>query len=105
MTDADRLRTAGLGGTSVWPGPRGGDRHHHIVCRQCGAVTDVDRVVRHAPCPGPVASTWARVGEPEVTFRGLCAACQRSGAAGRLHPAAGPRRRTGPGQGVAYSSG
>src|SRR5258705_1067076 len=35
---------------------RAGDNHHHVVCRGCGAVCDVDCVVGAAPCPEPSAS-------------------------------------------------
>ena len=54
------------------------DNHHHLVCRSCGEVADVDCAVGEAPCldPGsPAASSGFVVDEAEVTYWGLCAAC------------------------------
>ncbi len=55
---------------------RAGDNHHHVVCRGCGAIGDVDCVVGAAPCLEPVAPDGFIIDEAEVTFWGLCAACQ-----------------------------
>ncbi|GAA1909763.1 fur family transcriptional regulator FurA3 [Nocardioides lentus] len=55
------------------------DNHHHLVCRGCGSVTDVDCAVGEAPCLDPVevgpSTAGFVVDEAEVTFWGLCAAC------------------------------
>lgn len=56
---------------------RTGDNHHHVVCRGCGAVADIDCVVGGAPCLDPSAPPAGFViDEAEVTFWGLCSACQ-----------------------------
>jgi len=56
---------------------RTGDNHHHVVCRGCGVVADVDCAVGQAPCLEPSMVTDGFViDEAEVTFWGLCAACQ-----------------------------
>ena len=55
---------------------RAGDNHHHVVCRGCGAVGDVDCVVGEAPCLEPSATNGFVIDEAEVTFWGLCPACQ-----------------------------
>ena len=56
---------------------RTGDNHHHVVCRSCGAIADVDCAVGHAPCLDPSRPPSGFViDEAEVTFWGLCAACQ-----------------------------
>jgi Fe2+ or Zn2+ uptake regulation protein len=55
---------------------RVGDNHHHIVCTSCGAVADVDCVVGHAPCLTPSDTVGYTLATAEVTFWGLCAACQ-----------------------------
>jgi Fur family transcriptional regulator, stress-responsive regulator len=62
---------------------RVGDNHHHVVCRSCGAVADIDCVVGAAPCVDPQAAAAAGffVDEADVTFWGLCSECQ-AGAAG-----------------------
>ena len=55
---------------------RAGDNHHHVVCRGCGAIGDVDCVVGDAPCLVPSVHQGFVIDEAEVTFWGLCAACQ-----------------------------
>jgi Fe2+ or Zn2+ uptake regulation protein len=55
---------------------RVGDNHHHIVCRGCGAIADVDCVVGERPCLTPTGRHGFEVDEAEVTFWGLCEACQ-----------------------------
>jgi len=56
---------------------RVGDNHHHVVCRGCGAIADVDCTVGSAPCLDPVTSSGFEVDEAEITFWGLCPDCQR----------------------------
>ncbi len=55
---------------------RAGDNHHHVVCRGCGEIADVDCTVGHAPCLDPSGAGGFEVDEAEVTFWGLCPACQ-----------------------------
>jgi Fe2+ or Zn2+ uptake regulation protein len=55
---------------------RVGDNHHHLVCRECGVVADVDCVVGAAPCLAPSDAAGFVVDEAEVVFWGLCADCQ-----------------------------
>ncbi len=54
-----------------------GDNHHHLVCRRCGRVEDVDCVVGAAPCLDPSDARGFAIDEAEVTFWGLCADCRR----------------------------
>ena len=55
---------------------RVGDNHHHLVCRSCGAVADVDCAVGAAPCLSPSDAAGFVVDEAEVVFWGLCRDCQ-----------------------------
>lgn len=55
---------------------RAGDNHHHVVCRRCGRAADVDCAVGEAPCLEPSQTHGFRLDEAEVTFWGLCPACQ-----------------------------
>lgn len=55
---------------------RVGDNHHHVVCRGCGAIADVDCTVGEAPCLDPDTARGYEVDEAEVTFWGLCPGCQ-----------------------------
>jgi len=57
---------------------RVGDNHHHLVCRSCGAISDVDCVIGDPPCVTPTDAGGFLVDEAEVTFWGLCPDCQTS---------------------------
>jgi Fe2+ or Zn2+ uptake regulation protein len=60
---------------------RAGDNHHHVVCRGCGEVADVDCVAGQAPCLDPDATHGFEIDEAEVTFWGLCPDCRMRRAA------------------------
>ncbi len=53
-----------------------GDNHHHVVCRSCGAIDDVDCAVGHAPCLIPSSTSGFTVESAEVTYWGLCPDCR-----------------------------
>jgi Fe2+ or Zn2+ uptake regulation protein len=55
---------------------RARDNHHHVVCRGCGVVADVDCALGEAPCLDPSNAHGFEVDEAEVTFWGLCPTCQ-----------------------------
>ena len=52
--------------------------HHHLVCRSCGTVADVDCAVGHAPCLTASDNRGFSVDEAEVIYWGLCPACSSS---------------------------
>jgi Fur family transcriptional regulator, stress-responsive regulator len=52
-----------------------GDNHHHLVCRSCGAVADVDCAVGHAPCLTASDDHGFTIDEAQVIFWGLCPNC------------------------------
>jgi Fur family transcriptional regulator, stress-responsive regulator len=54
---------------------RTGDNHHHVVCRSCGAIADVDCAVGSAPCLDPADTHGFVIDEAEVTYWGLCPVC------------------------------
>ncbi|GLY95512.1 Fur family transcriptional regulator [Actinoplanes sp. NBRC 103695] len=54
---------------------RVGDNHHHIVCRGCGVIEDVDCAAGEKPCLEPSSRNGFQIDEAEVTFWGLCPAC------------------------------
>jgi len=58
---------------------RVGDNHHHLVCRSCGTVADVDCAVGEAPCLTPSDDRGFTLSEAEVIYWGLCADCSASG--------------------------
>jgi Fur family ferric uptake transcriptional regulator len=54
---------------------RVGDNHHHLVCRSCGVVADVDCAVGHAPCLTASDDRGFAIDEAEVIYWGLCPDC------------------------------
>jgi Fur family ferric uptake transcriptional regulator len=54
---------------------RVGDNHHHVVCRGCGAIADVDCAVGHTPCLTASDDHGFTVDEAEVVYWGTCPAC------------------------------
>jgi Fur family ferric uptake transcriptional regulator len=80
LTAAGLLRrVAPAGGPARYEG-RVGDNHHHLVCRECGAVKDVDCAIGQPPCLAPEDDAGFLVDEADVTFWGLCPRCRpRSG--------------------------
>ena len=72
LTDAGLVRRIEPAGSPARFEARVGDNHHHLVCRGCGAVADVDCAVGEAPCLGPEQHERLRVDEAEVTYWGLC---------------------------------
>ena len=51
------------------------DNHHHVVCRSCGAIADVDCAVGHTPCLTASDDSGFTIDEAEVVYWGLCPDC------------------------------
>jgi Fe2+ or Zn2+ uptake regulation protein len=75
---------------------RVGDNHHHLICRTCGRVVDVDCAVGSAPCLTAVDDRGYEIDEAEVAYWGRCPDCvaQSRAAASDADPTptGGPRR-------------
>ena len=70
---------------------RVGDNHHHLICRVCGRVVDVDCAVGAAPCLSAVDDKGYAIDEAEVAYWGRCPDCAaRSDVPSR---SAAPKRR------------
>jgi len=54
---------------------RVGDNHHHVVCRVCGVVADVDCAVGEAPCLTASDDRGFAIDEAEVVYWGMCPEC------------------------------
>jgi Fe2+ or Zn2+ uptake regulation protein len=54
---------------------RVGDNHHHVICRSCGVIADVDCAVGHTPCLTASDDHGFVIDEAEVIYWGLCADC------------------------------
>jgi len=66
---------------------RVGDNHHHMVCRSCGRIEDIDCAVGEAPCLDPAETAGFVVDQAEVTWWGVCALCRRQAQSASTSPA------------------
>jgi Fe2+ or Zn2+ uptake regulation protein len=79
LTDRGLVRRIQPAGSTARYELRVGDNHHHVVCRRCGIVADVDCATGEAPCLEPTGLDQVSPGfvldEAEVTYWGVCATC------------------------------
>jgi Fur family transcriptional regulator, stress-responsive regulator len=75
LTEAGLVRRIEPAGSVARYESRVADNHHHVVCRSCGAVADVDCAVGHTPCLSASEDHGYSIDEAEVTYWGLCPAC------------------------------
>src|SRR5919112_1524539 len=75
LTDAGLIRRIHPPGSVARYESRVGDNHHHVVCRSCGAIADVDCAVGSAPCLEPSDAHGFVIDEAEVVYWGACPAC------------------------------
>ena len=78
LAELDIIRRVQPAGSAARYEGRVGDNHHHLVCRSCERLVDVDCAVGEMPCLVPVDSGDFIVDEAEVTYWGICPACQSS---------------------------
>src|ERR1700732_4646810 len=79
LTAAGLLRRVEPAGSPPRFEGRVGDNHHHIVCRSCGVVADVDCAVGEAPCLTASVDHGFSIEEAEVIYWGLCPDCSTAG--------------------------
>ena len=75
LTDVGLLRRIQPAGSVARYEARVGDNHHHVVCRSCGSIADVDCAVGHTVCLTPSDDAGFVVDEAEVTYWGTCPSC------------------------------
>jgi len=75
LTDAGLVRRIQPAGSVARYEARVGDNHHHVVCRSCGAVADVDCAVGETPCLTASDDAGFVIDEAEVVYWGRCPAC------------------------------
>ena len=75
LTDAGLVRRIAPAGSVARYESRVGDNHHHVVCRSCGVIADVDCAVGSAPCLTAADDHGFVIDEAEVVYRGLCSDC------------------------------
>ncbi|HNV42905.1 MAG TPA: Fur family transcriptional regulator [Ornithinibacter sp.] len=83
LTTAGLLRRIQPAGSVARYEARVGDNHHHVVCRTCGAIADVDCAVSATPCLTASDDQGFVIDEAEVTYWGTCATCAQVAHAAR----------------------
>jgi Fur family ferric uptake transcriptional regulator len=76
LTDAGLVRRIQPAGSVARYDARVGDNHHHLVCRSCGTVRDVDCAVGETPCLTASDDNGFEIDQAEVVYWGLCPACK-----------------------------
>jgi Fur family ferric uptake transcriptional regulator len=75
LTDKGLVRRIQPAGSPARYEGRTGDNHHHLICRRCGRMVDVDCAVGAAPCLTPAADAGYEIDEAEVIYWGRCPGC------------------------------
>jgi Fe2+ or Zn2+ uptake regulation protein len=75
LTDAGLVRRIQPPGSVARYEARVGDNHHHVVCRSCGGIADVDCAVGETPCLTASDDAGYAIDEAEVVYWGRCPAC------------------------------
>lgn len=75
LTAAGLVRRIQPAGSVARYESRVGDNHHHVVCRSCGLIADVDCAIGEAPCLTASDDGGFSIDEAEVVYRGLCPDC------------------------------
>ena len=75
LTEAGLVRRIQPRGTVARYESRVGDNHHHVICRSCGAIADVDCAVGAAPCLDAADDLGFVIDEAEVVYWGRCPGC------------------------------
>jgi len=78
LTDVGLVRRIQPSGSVARYESRVGDNHHHVVCRSCGSIADVDCAVGDAPCLTASDDHGFSIEEAEVIYWGTCPDCASS---------------------------
>jgi Fur family ferric uptake transcriptional regulator len=77
LTDNGLVRRIQPAGSVARYEARVGDNHHHVVCRSCGAISDIDCAVGDTPCLTASDDAGFEIDEAEVIYWGRCRSCSR----------------------------
>ncbi|HTR75101.1 MAG TPA: Fur family transcriptional regulator [Solirubrobacterales bacterium] len=77
LTEAGLVRRIEPAGSVARYESRVGDNHHHIICRACGAIADVDCAIGETPCLTASDTHGFSIDEAEVIYWGLCPTCRK----------------------------
>jgi len=76
LVDVGLVRRIQPAGSAARFEARVSDNHHHVICRACGRVSDVDCAVGPAPCLTAVDDRGYEIDEAEVIYWGRCPECR-----------------------------
>jgi Fur family ferric uptake transcriptional regulator len=100
LTDTGLVRRLQPNGSLARYEARVGDNHHHVVCRACGSIADVDCAVGSAPCLTAAEDAGYTIDEAEIIYWGICPPCTSATAPGpsdtaraATHETVRPRQR------------
>ena len=75
LTDHGLIRRIQPSGSPARYEDRVGDNHHHIICRICSSMVDVDCAVGYTPCLTAANDSGYEIDEAEVIYWGKCPTC------------------------------
>jgi Fe2+ or Zn2+ uptake regulation protein len=91
LTDKGLLRRIQPAASPARYEDRVADNHHHLICRSCRRMVDVDCAVGETPCLTAADNSGYEIDEAEVIYWGRCPACLRTSTAAS-HPRNPPRQ-------------
>jgi Fur family ferric uptake transcriptional regulator len=94
LTDKGLLRRIQPAGSPARYEDRVGDNHHHLICRTCSRMIDVDCAVGDTPCLTAADDSGYEIDEAEVIYWGRCPECVAASSDSSTGSRAGPRRDT-----------
>jgi Fur family ferric uptake transcriptional regulator len=86
LTDAGLIRRIQPAGSVARYESRVGDNHHHVACRSCGAIADVDCATGTTPCLNASDDHGYSIDEAEVVYWGLCPECSTESTPEKSNP-------------------
>ena len=78
LADKNLIRRIQPAGSSARYEDRVGDNHHHLICRACNRMVDVDCAVGYTPCLTAADDSGYEIDEAEVIYWGRCPDCGAS---------------------------
>jgi Fur family transcriptional regulator, stress-responsive regulator len=78
LADIGLLRRIQPSGSAARYEARVGDNHHHLICRTCGSMVDVDCAVGDMPCLTAADDAGYEIDEAEVIYWGRCPSCRQA---------------------------
>lgn len=77
LVDKNIVRRIEPAGSAARYEDRAGDNHHHLICRGCATMFDIDCAVGTVPCLTPADDHGFEIDEAEVVYWGSCPSCSK----------------------------